>query len=175
MHQIYQHNSKGFTLVELSVVLLLIALLAALVFPAIPYITEEGLKSSARELASFFRGVFASTLETGGDPLRLKIEIEENRFDLEHCAPVEEGVCEWESTNKEFEVGMGTEIDSIRAGMEEFTSGELYIPISRNTGGIPILVTLRKGNDHYSVFYNSFTGEVEIHEGEVEIFYYEKE
>lgn len=167
-------NERGFTLVELSVVLLLIGLLASLVFPAIPHFTEEGIKASARELKSFLRGVFATTI-TRGEPMRIKVDIEDNKLFLQICEFQGEGLCEWKESGKEIKIGYGVDISSLRVGGEEFSSGEVFIPISANTGGAPFSILLKKSKDYFTVFYNSFTGEVEIYEGDKEVIFYEME
>ncbi len=169
-----KNPERGFTLVELSVVLLLIGLLAALVFPAIPFFTIEGLKKEARDLSAFMRGVLAESYTTS-HLLRIYIDIEEGVFVIEECEPVGDGTCEWKKTDKKKEIGSLVSIKSVTVGPEEFSSGELYIQVFPGGRCLPILVKLEKGESVVSVFLNPFSSEVEIIEGEVNVFLYEDE
>lgn len=81
---------RGFTLIELAVVFALLVLFLSLVFPRIPYIREERVKSEARKLAGVISSVLDATLRERKN-LKFVIQREENggKIKIMECLPAD--------------------------------------------------------------------------------------
>ena len=73
------NNESGFTLIELTVVVLLLGLFSMLVVPRLPAVGEDGLKSSARRIAGTAKYFFNESA-LSGRPHRLVYNLDEGTF-----------------------------------------------------------------------------------------------
>jgi general secretion pathway protein H len=69
------NKESGFTLIELTIVVLLLGLFSALVVPRLPGVGEDGLKSSARRIAGTVKYFFNEAALTGR-PHRLEYNLD---------------------------------------------------------------------------------------------------
>ncbi len=72
-------DQRGFTLIELAVVVLLIGLFSALVVPRLPWVGEDDLKASARRLAGVIKYHYNEAV-LSGRPHRLTFYLDEQSF-----------------------------------------------------------------------------------------------
>lgn len=170
-------KNKGFTLIELSIVLFIIVLLMGIVVPNFSLFKKEKLKSTARKLAGFVRGIRTETMFTL-TPMRLYINFEEKIIQAEMCVPVGEGVCEWQklkTQNSRFEIPDGVKLQDVAVFGDKVSTGELFIPFT-NTGLLPPLAFhLKSGEKEVTVSLNPMTGKAKITEGYEDIVEYQEE
>src|SRR5688572_14124898 len=92
-----RRHPGGFTLIELSVALLLVGLLIGLALPAVGSVTAAGLRQSAGQIAGISREAYARAA-ISGKPHRLVMDLDEQTFWLE--AANEHFVLEAEKTKQ---------------------------------------------------------------------------
>jgi general secretion pathway protein H len=73
------NNESGFTLIELTIVVLLLGLFSVLVVPRLPGIGEDGLKSSSRRIAGTVK-YFFNEAALSGRPHRLEYNLDAGTF-----------------------------------------------------------------------------------------------
>lgn len=78
-------DQRGFTLIELAVVVLLIGLFSALVMPRLPWVGEDALKASARRLAGVIKYYYNEAVLTK-TRYRLVFNLDEQSFGVVHWA-----------------------------------------------------------------------------------------
>lgn len=76
-------DQRGFTLIELAVVVLLIGLFSALVIPRLPWVGEDPLKASARRLAGVIKYYYNEAVLTNST-YRLVFNLDEQSFGVVH-------------------------------------------------------------------------------------------
>jgi prepilin-type N-terminal cleavage/methylation domain-containing protein len=84
---IFRQSKQGFTLIEISVVVAIIALFFGLVFPRIPIFKEEETKSQARKISNFITNIIDNT-SRNKKSLKLIISKSEKKFELHECVPL---------------------------------------------------------------------------------------
>jgi len=84
---IFRQSKQGFTLIEISVVVAIIALFFGLVFPRIPIFKEEEIKSQARKISNFIMNIIDNT-SRNKKSLKLVISKSEKKFELHECIPL---------------------------------------------------------------------------------------
>jgi prepilin-type N-terminal cleavage/methylation domain-containing protein len=84
---IFRQSKQGFTLIEISVVVAIIALFFGLVFPRIPIFKEEEIKSQARKISNFITNIIDNT-SRNKKSLKLIISKSEKKFELHECVPL---------------------------------------------------------------------------------------
>ena len=84
---IFRQSKQGFTLIEISVVVAIIALFFGLVFPRIPIFKEEETKSQARKISNFIMNIIDNT-SRNKKSLKLVISKSEKKFELHECVPL---------------------------------------------------------------------------------------
>jgi prepilin-type N-terminal cleavage/methylation domain len=83
----FRRSKGGFTLIEISVVVAIIALFFGLVFPRIPIFKEEETKSQARKISNFITNIIDNT-SRNKKSLKLVISKNEKKFELHECIPL---------------------------------------------------------------------------------------
>lgn len=73
------NNDSGFTLIELTIVVVLLGLFSLLVIPRLPAIGEDALKSSARRIAGTVK-YFFNEAALSGRPHRLEYNLDAGTF-----------------------------------------------------------------------------------------------
>jgi prepilin-type N-terminal cleavage/methylation domain-containing protein len=84
---IFRQSKQGFTLIEISVVVAIIALFFGLVFPRIPIFKEEETKFQARKISNFIMNIIDNT-SRNKKSLKLVISKSEKKFELHECVPL---------------------------------------------------------------------------------------
>jgi len=93
------NKESGFTLIELTIVVLLLGLFSALVVPRLPGVGADGLKSSARRIAGTVK-YFFNEAALSGRPHRLEYNLDEGTFRVRRIE-VDGEVVELSGTGKE--------------------------------------------------------------------------
>jgi len=163
-------RNKGFTLVELSVVLFIIVLITGIVIPNFSFFKRERLSGIARNLAGFLKGIRTEAMFSNY-PVRAVFNFSDKKIKPEVCRPVSEGACEWGSLGKmEFQIPKSVSIEDISVYGDRVTTGELFIPFSHTGATPPVDIHLKMGEERVTVSLNPATGEVRIIEGYNETF-----
>jgi general secretion pathway protein H len=159
----------GFTLIELMVVLVILAMTAALVVPRLPSGEATKLKSSARNLASGIRFLNDQAIITKGI-YRLKLNITDSSTSIVRISPGgEELPPEDQFMGRRF-VEEGIAIEDITVPrLGTVSEGEVIVPFG--PGGSPDCITihLKGGEQHFTVIAYPSGGKVRVLEGYQEV------
>lgn len=161
--------SKGFTLIEIVVVLFVISLAAMLVFPRLPSSDSHDLRTSARSLAATFRYVQDQAIATKAH-YRLHLNIADNSITIGKIAGSEETPPDDNFLGKRGLTGSVTlqDVQIPRMG----TMGEGEVIIDFGAGGLEELVTVHlKSTGGASMTITAFpqNGKVQVAEGYQEV------
>jgi len=163
-------RNKGFTLIELSVVLFIIVLITGIVIPNFSFFKRERLSAIARNLGGFLKGIRTEAMFSNY-PVRAVFNFSDKKIKAEICKPVSEGICEWGQLGKmEFKIPKSVSIEDISVYGDKVVSGELYLPFSHSGATPPVDIHLKMGEEKITVSLNPATGEVRIIEGYNETF-----
>lgn len=161
--------AAGFTLIELMVVIVILALTAAVVLPRLPSGEATKLKSSARNLASGLRFLNDQAIITK-DTYRLKLNVTDSSTSIVKLSSIgDELPPDDQFMNRRLiEEGISIE-DVIVPRQGTVTEGEVIIPFG--PGGSPDLVTihLKGGDQHYTIIAYPSGGKVLVQTGYQEI------
>lgn len=88
-------GARGFTLLELLIVIFLLGMTLAIIAPTFQEISGTRLRSATRTLAGTVRFVHGQASSTRS-VYRLELDLDRGRFWVSRCVPVTDGTCEWE-------------------------------------------------------------------------------
>lgn len=162
--------NKGFTLIELSVVLFIIVLITGIVIPNFSFFKREKLRGTARTLAGFLKGIRTEAMFSNY-PVRAVFNLSEKKIKGEICKPISETVCEWVPLGKrDFEMPKEVSFEDITVYGDKVATGELYIPFSHTGATPPVDIHIKSGEKKVTISLNPATGEVQIFENYHETF-----
>jgi general secretion pathway protein H len=122
------NKESGFTLVELTIVVLLLGLFSLLVVPRLPGVGEDGLKSSTRRIAGTVK-YFFNEAALSGRPHRLEYNLDEGTFRVRRIE-VDGEVVELSGTGKEQRLKGRVRFKDIDIpGRGSFSQGEVVTEI----------------------------------------------
>ena len=122
------NKESGFTLIELTIVVLLLGLFSALVVPRLPGVGADGLKSSARRIAGTVK-YFFNEAALSGRPHRLEYNLDEGTFRVRRIE-VDGEVVELSGTGKEQRLKGRVRFKDIDIpGRGSFSQGEVVTEI----------------------------------------------
>ncbi len=157
-------DQRGFTLIELAVVVLLIGLFSALVIPRLPWVGEDALKASARRLAGVIEYYYNEAV-LKNHTYRVVFNLDEQSF----------GVFQWENGTLIPVDGAGRsqqlrgdarfrDVDLIGTGSS--SQGEVISEIFPNGWIDPTVIHLaRENGDQLTLRVNPLTGTTEVFDG----------
>lgn len=93
---------RSFTLIELAIVLGILTLILGLVFPRLPFVSEEKAKSDARLVSSILSDTLEETLKKK-ESIKLSFLKKEKEIKIFKCVPIEQEDEMWEERKRELE------------------------------------------------------------------------
>ena len=169
---------RGFTLIELMVVLFIIVVVLGIATPRLMDLTGVELRTSAQRLSSTIRYVYAKAVFSKTDYYRLKFDLKKNEYWVETCVPsLETNSCEWHEDKdilgKREKLPHGIKFEDIIVDttMVSKTATDVSIQFYPQ-GYMPYTIIHIEDDkkDVYSLEVNPFTGQVAIYDK-----YYEPE
>lgn len=150
--QMYACAQRGFTMLELIVVLAIMALVTGLAIPALTSGSGTELRASARTMVTAFRKARNKAVSTN-DSAVLTIDVETREF-----------LVPGEKTARKLPDGVDLDLFAARSQLESETRGGIrFFPDGSSTGG---RVTLSAEAGKFAVNVDWMTGRIELLEGD---------
>ncbi len=145
---------KGFTLIELIVVISIISLATALIMPSFWGTEKTAVKTEARHISSTLRYIYDEAV-TKKQIYVLNINLGEESWGFKS-----------KKESRRFEIKDNVEIrDVIIPSHGEISRGEVIIEFGPMGPDEPIIVHLKKGESEYTIIFNQLNGRTKIIEG----------
>jgi type II secretion system protein H len=162
-------HSKGFTLIELMVVIVVLGVMMGLVIPRLGDIGEANLKRSARHLTGMIR-FLRDEAQAKKTRYRLRFDIKDGKYWAEELVITSKDTAEF----KRLQVAMANE--GSLAGQTTFKDVRVgshpddpYILFTPDGWVEPAFIHIRNGDDKpFTLIVKPLTGDTELREGEVE-------
>jgi len=162
-------KDKGFTLIELAVVIVVLGIMITLVIPTLGEITGSNLKRSARHLTGVIR-FLRDEAEAKKKIFRLRFDVQNGSYWAETPVPASDDTVEF----KKYEPGVSAEgslsgqtvMRSVRAGSHPDEPWILFTP----DGWVEkTFIHLQDGGGRdYTLIVKPLTGDTELRDGDVE-------
>jgi Tfp pilus assembly protein FimT len=164
-------HSNGFTLIELTIIIVILGVMLSLIIPRLGEIGEANLKRSARHLTGMIRFLHEESLAKK-ERYRLRFDVTEGRYWTEKWTIL--SLSERTAEYKRYSSDMATE--GRLSGQTTFRDvkvashpDETYIEFSPEGWVERALIHLRDGdNRDFTLMVNPLTGDTELREGYVE-------
>ena len=162
--------SRGFTLIELTIVIVILGVMLSLIIPRLGELGEANLKRSARHLTGMIRFLRDEAQAKKTPQLRLRFDITEGRYWVEWCEPVSNTDCEI----KRYSSAMATE--GTLSGQTTFRDIKVpshpddpYVEFTPEGWVERALIHLRDGEGRdFTLIVNPLTGNTDLREGYIE-------
>lgn len=158
-------DQAGFTMIELMVVIVIIAMAAAIVFPRLPDTEAAKLKNSARNLASGIRFLNDQAIITK-KVYRLHLDLTQNSTRISQLSATGDELQPEDQFMSRQLVEKGIEIEDVtvpRLGL--VTEGEVTIPFGPGGSGDGITIHLKGGEKQFTIIAYPSGGKVKVLEG----------
>jgi prepilin-type N-terminal cleavage/methylation domain-containing protein len=161
-------QSKGFTLIELAMVIIVLGIMISLVIPTLGEVTGANLKRSARHLTGMVR-FLRDEAEATKTVYRLRFDVPGGHYWAEMLTVTSERTMEFKrvpsAISAEGNLSGNTVFKSVRAGSHPDDPSILFTP----DGWVEkTFIHLQDGNARdYTLIVRPLTGDTELHEGEV--------
>lgn len=162
---LHRGAARGFTLIELMIVLFLIALFSAMVIPRLPDLEAGGAEKVARRIAGTTKFLYNEAALSGVEH-RLLFDLDNNALRPNTLnADREEVAVKGLAAESQLPAGVKL-LDVAVAGQEKVTSGATTMAISP-TGWLPQTVIHLQSSDQQvlTIRLLSYTGSAEVYEG----------
>jgi prepilin-type N-terminal cleavage/methylation domain-containing protein len=163
-------RSAGFTLIELTVVIVVLSVVALLVLPRLPFAREGNLKTSARELAGTLRYLQDQAIATK-QYYRLHINLVDGAMKVTRVMPEIEEMEVTDSALTNLALREGVEFaDLTTSDLGKVSEGEVYLDFSP-LGSLDFMLFHLKSKERDSFFTVAVypgSGRVEVAEGYAE-------
>ncbi len=161
------NNTKGFTLLELIVVIVILGSVLLIVFPRIPYFENFALSSEARRVAGLLRYLDESA-SAKKIYYRVWFSLEKGSIEVESSA---DGV-EFKKSGDESLQGRSFKdaiemVDLVLAGLGKVDHGDVAVVFNPGAGAEPFNLHMRKNGRTVTISYNPYSGKVTVADGYV--------
>lgn len=158
-------QQAGFTLIELMVVIVILAISAAVVIPRLPDTEATKLKSSARNLASGIRFLNDQAIITKGI-YRLQLNLTEESTSISRLSATGEELPPDDQFMNRRLVEEGITIEDVTdPQLGKVSEGEVLIHFGPGGNRDGIMIHLKGGAQHYTVIAYPSGGKVKVLEG----------
>ena len=161
-------RQSGFTLIELTIVLVLISLFSALTLPLLTGLGQDGLEASARRLTGTAKQLYNESALSGLE-YRLIFNLDEGSFRAQKLERRQEGavtVVEAVDAGRPQQLRGESRFGQINIpGRGIFTSGEVTTTIHPSGWIEETVIHLENEKRSLTLRVNPFTGSTEIYEG----------
>lgn len=162
-------NSRGFTLIELAVVIVVLGVMAAIVIPSLNEITGANLKRSARHLTGVIRHL-RDEAEAKKEIYRLRFDVPNGRYWAERMQVLDDRTVEFVKR------GGAISAEGSLSGQTTFTGVRVashpddpFIVFTPDGWVEKTFIHLRDGDGRdFTLIVHPLTGDAELREGEVE-------
>ena len=164
-----KQNQKGFTLIELTIVIIVLGVMLSLVIPRLGEIGEADLKRSSRHLTGMIR-FLRDEAQARKAVYRLRFDIQGGRYWAEVMTLTGEQTVEFKKYHSEMagegELSGRTAFGDVKVGSHP---EDPYIQFTPDGWVEKAFIHLRDGDDRpFTLIVNPLMGTTELHEGEVE-------
>lgn len=162
-------KSRGFTLIELALVIIVLGIMIAIVIPALGEITDANLRRSARHLTGLVR-FLRDESEAKKEVYRLRFDVPNGAYWAEVLTRTSDRTVEYKRVSSaiatEGSLSGGTTFVDVRAGSHPDDPWILFTP----DGWVePAFIHLRDGDGRdFTLIVKPLTGNTELREGVVE-------
>lgn len=158
-------KQAGFTLIEIMVVLVILAMTAALVLPRLPDTEAGKVKSSARNLASGIRFLNDRAIMTKG-VYRLRLSLSDGSATISQISPtgLETAPDDQFMNRSMIEEGVAIE-DVTDPQLGTVTEGQVLLHFGPGGNRDPFIIHLKGGTQQYTVIVYPSGGKVQVLEG----------
>lgn len=162
-------KNRGFTLIELALVIIVLGIMIGIVIPSLSEITDANLRRSARHLTGMVR-YLRDEAEAKKSVYWLRFDVPNGHFWAEKLTQTSTTTAEFKKVastiSTEGELSGGTTFVDIKAGSHPDDPYILFTP----DGGVErTLIHLRDGNGKdFTLIVKALTGATELREGMVE-------
>lgn len=155
-------RTDGITLIELVVVLAIIAIAAAIIYPRISGLEEARLESDARKMASLIK-YLSESAASRRLYYRVRFGLDEGRLEVEVSRDGREFLRDQEFGS--LALSSGVSIEDVATPEGKTDAGEAEVVIPPGGGGSPFSVHLKAGEGFMTVAFNPYTEKVAIEKG----------
>ncbi len=165
----YGVKNKGFTLIELALVIIVLGIMIGIVIPSLSEITDANLRRSARHLTGIIR-YLRDQAEAKKTLYQLRFDLPNGHYWAEQLTQTSEHTAEFRKmpsvVSTEGELAGGTTFVDIKAGSHP---DEPYILFTPDGWVEKAFIHLRDGNNKdFTLIVKPLTGATELREGVVE-------
>lgn len=152
-------NKRGFTLIELSVVVFLIALMLLIAVPRVrDTMFNDGLESTVNHLTNTARELRSDAVREQVDYV-IHLDLDNNLFWT--CSADMTPEMKNEMKKRVFQLPNGVRIaDTYHFGKEKIYDGEATIKFSKKGYVKPTVIHLTQGERHFTLIFNPFSGSI---------------